>query len=95
MHTHSPTILIDVRSPAEYAEGSIPGALNIPVQEIPLHISELMSRTPILVFCMSGGRSKIAQHILAQHGIKDVIDGGSMEQVRNILSNGVQHSSLN
>ena len=53
-------IILDVRRPDEYAEGHIPGAINVPNEEIGTsEIAELPCKSPLsLVYCSSGRRSK-------------------------------------
>jgi rhodanese-related sulfurtransferase len=59
--------LLDVRTPAEFAAGTIVGAVNIPLNELRTRLHEL-PRTPLLIFCESGTRSYIATRILIQNG---------------------------
>ncbi|WP_431245640.1 FAD-dependent oxidoreductase [Leifsonia xyli] len=68
--------LVDVRTPSEYAAGSIPGALNIPVDDLRDRLDELPDG-PLVVHCQVGQRGHTAARILAQHG-RDVVnlDGG-------------------
>ena len=68
--------LIDVRTPREYAAGSIPGAVNIPVDDLRDRLAELPDG-PLIVHCQVGQRGHIAARILAQYG-RDVVnlDGG-------------------
>ncbi|MEO8710409.1 MAG: FAD-dependent oxidoreductase, partial [Lacisediminihabitans sp.] len=68
--------LIDVRTESEYAAGCIPGALNIPVDDLRDRLDEL-PRGPLVVHCQVGQRGHIAARILTQHG-HDVVnlDGG-------------------
>jgi len=47
--------IIDVREPAEYAGGHLPGAVNIPLAELTLRAE--LSAAPVVVVCASGGRS--------------------------------------
>lgn len=71
--------LIDVRTPAEFARGSIPGAVNIPVDELRARLSELPDHsTPLVVNCAVGLRGHTAARILVQHGWTDVrnLSGG-------------------
>ncbi|MET9887368.1 rhodanese-like domain-containing protein [Streptomyces sp. NPDC006430] len=68
---HQLTVL-DVRTPGEYATGHLPGALNIPLDQIPRALSDIRQaaeRGDILVVCASGARSENACKALAQHGI--------------------------
>lgn len=62
--------LLDVRTPREHAAGSIPGFINIPVDELRAHISELDPKKPVYVHCKSGQRSYIACRILAGSGFE-------------------------
>lgn len=65
-------LLLDVRSPAEYAAGTLPGALNIPVEELRRRVDELDPRRPTVTFCQVGQRGYIAQRILRQRGFTRV-----------------------
>jgi rhodanese-related sulfurtransferase len=68
--------LIDVRTSGEHAVGAIPGAVNIPVDELRGRLAELPDG-PLVVHCQVGQRGHTAARILAQHG-RDVVnlDGG-------------------
>lgn len=69
---------IDVRTPAEYAEGHIPGSKLIPVDEIPNRLSEIPKDGKIYLMCRSGSRSEQAAKIIASKGYSSVhsITGG-------------------
>jgi len=60
--------LLDVRSPDEVATGTIPGALNIPIDELRERLTELPRNKEILVFCQVGLRGYLACRILKQKG---------------------------
>jgi NADPH-dependent 2,4-dienoyl-CoA reductase/sulfur reductase-like enzyme/rhodanese-related sulfurtransferase len=60
--------LLDVRDVAEFQRGSIPAAVNIPLNELRNRIGELSKEREILVFCASGQRSYNACRILTQNG---------------------------
>ncbi|MFE5188730.1 rhodanese-like domain-containing protein [Streptomyces sp. NPDC056628] len=65
-------IIIDVRTPGEYAGGHLPGALNIPLDQIQRALPDIRhaaDRGDILVVCASGARSENAGRILAEHGV--------------------------
>jgi rhodanese-related sulfurtransferase len=63
-------LLVDVRTPQEYDGGHIPGALNIPVDELRSRIGELPRARKIAVYCQVGQRGYIATRILVQLGFK-------------------------
>ena len=71
-------MLIDVRSPEEYASGTIPNAINIPVDDLRKRINELPRDKNIYIFCQVGLRGYLAQRILLQNGYEKVrnISGG-------------------
>jgi rhodanese-related sulfurtransferase len=72
----SGAIIIDVRTPAEYAEGHLKGSINMPLYEIINHTEELKKMPAVIVCCASGIRSNKAANILQQSGVK-CLDGGS------------------
>jgi len=63
-------VLLDVRRPEEVAAGTIPGAVNIPVQELRERIGELPRDKELLVFCQVGLRGYVACRLLSQLGYK-------------------------
>lgn len=70
------TMVIDVRTATEHAAGAIPGAVNIPVDELRGRLDELPD-APVVVHCQVGQRGHTAARILAQHGFDVVnLDGG-------------------
>ena len=75
-------IILDVRRPDEYAEGHIPGAINVPNEEIgTAEIAELPDKLQlILVYCRSGRRSKEASEKLVKLGYTNIVEfGGILE----------------
>ena len=64
--------LIDVRTVEEYASGTIPGAINIPVDDLRDRLSELPTDRPIWLFCGVGLRGYLASNILKARGYKEV-----------------------
>ena len=64
--------LIDVRTVEEYASGTIPGAINIPVDDLRDRLSELPTDRPIWLFCGVGLRGYLASNILKSRGYKEV-----------------------
>ena len=67
--------LIDVRTPGEYAKGTVDGAVNIPVDDLRSRLDEVGS--DVIVHCQVGLRGYLASRILAQHGRRvRNLDGG-------------------
>ena len=73
-------IILDVRRPDEYAEGHIPGAINVPNEEIgTAEIAELPDKSQlILVYCRSGRRSKEASEKLVKLGYTNRVEFGGI-----------------
>jgi NADPH-dependent 2,4-dienoyl-CoA reductase/sulfur reductase-like enzyme/rhodanese-related sulfurtransferase len=80
-------VLVDVRSPGEYATGAIPGARNIPVDELRSRLGELPRDGETIVYCRAGVRGHTALRILAEQGF-DVanLDGGRLTWLAGGLS---------
>lgn len=73
--------LVDVRTPEEFAAGHLPGALNLPIQELERRMVELEPRErPIVVYCRSGSRSARAAHLLEKAGFGAIHDLGAMSR---------------
>lgn len=72
------TLLLDVRTDMENELGSIPGAVNIPVDELRGRLSELPKEKEIIIFCAVGLRGYLAWRILEQNGYKNIrnLSGG-------------------
>jgi len=68
--------LLDVRTPQEFASGHIPGAVNIPVDDLRFRLSELPSDRKIATYCQVGQRGYLATRILLQSGLPAVNIGG-------------------
>lgn len=66
--------LIDVREPGEVAEGSLPGAVNIPLGDLPARVGELDPNRRVVLLCRSGGRSGQAAEFLSGSGFGDVVN---------------------
>ena len=71
-------ILVDVRTPEEFREGRIPGAVNIPLQSLQSRLAELPQDETIVLYCRSGNRSADAARILARAGYESVYDMGGI-----------------
>lgn len=64
------TFLLDVRTPVEFSHGSIPGAVNIPLDELRHRLKEITAEKEIIVYCQIGLRAYIAARILTQRGYR-------------------------
>lgn len=60
--------LLDVRTPAEFEEGHVDGALNIPVQVLAQRLADVPRDQPVVVYCRSGARSAAASEVLTEAG---------------------------
>ena len=72
--------LLDVRSPQEYQQTGLPGAVNIPVDQLAQRAApELDSSKPVVVYCLSGGRAGQAYALLQSLGFQAVYNLGSFQ----------------
>jgi rhodanese-related sulfurtransferase len=71
------SIIIDVRTPEEFADKSNPASINIPLNELETKFSIIDKEKTVIVCCASGRRSALAAAILKRHGFKNVVDAGS------------------
>ncbi len=71
-------LIVDVRTPAEFRSGHIPGAVNIPHDRIADHVSELQSEHGVALYCMVGPRARLGEQALRKAGLEEVlhIEGG-------------------
>ena len=76
-------VLIDVRTPGEYADGHLQNAVNIDWKgnDFDTQVSNLDKSKPVYLYCLSGGRSTAAANFLKDEGFSEVIemDGGMMK----------------
>jgi rhodanese-related sulfurtransferase len=70
----SNAVLVDVRETKEYEGGRLPNAVHIPLSQLAGRGDELarFAGRPIIAYCMSGNRSRMANAVLARLGFKDV-----------------------
>ncbi len=71
-------VLLDVRTPAEFAAGHLDGAVNVPVDQLERRAGELDRGRPVVVYCRSGARSAAATRTLRSLGFGAVEDLGAM-----------------
>jgi len=77
--TGNAPLILDVRTPDEYAAGHVPGAVLIPHDELESRIAELGEPRALVVYCKSGRRAGIAEEILAEHGFAVTLLDGSWQ----------------
>lgn len=77
--------LVDVRTPGEFSEGSVKGAVNIPLDDLNNNMNKCKGKSGIVVFCRSGARSGSAKSILERNGFENVVNGGSVGNVHKNL----------
>jgi len=70
-------LLVDVRSPAEFASASAPGTVNIPLQELAGRLGEIPRSAPVVLGCASGTRSGMARMMLKKNGYQNVYNIGN------------------
>ena len=81
-------LVVDVRSVGEFKSGAYPGAINIPLDEIPKNMAKFGSKQrEIIVYCASGGRSSYAMQYLNQQGYTNVKNGGGISLMMMRLNN--------
>jgi len=78
-HSTPSAVLIDVRNAQEYAQGHIPGSINIPLSAIDKTPTVIENKDrPLFVYCLSGGRSRQAAALLRHMGYGEVEDLGGI-----------------
>jgi len=81
------TVIVDVRSQWEYEMEHIPGAKNIPLEEISFKLDEFRTfNHPVVLYCRSGNRSGMAVSILKQNGVAEVYNGGGLGDMQFLLN---------
>lgn len=72
-------VLLDVRTRQEFAQGSVPGSRNIPLQELDSVTRAIPQQdTPLFVYCLSGARSRQAAALLQRMGYSTVVNLGGI-----------------
>ncbi len=79
--------IVDVRTPGEFMGGNVANSINIPLNEVPDNVEKFkgLSR-PIIVCCLSGGRSGQAAAFLSANGVDQVYNGGGWMEVNGALA---------
>lgn len=79
------TIIIDVRTSAEYAEGHVEGSINLDLEsgQFESELSNLDPTQPYIVYCRSGRRSGVAVEIMKASGFTQITDYQTLENAAN------------
>ena len=78
--------IVDVRTPGEFMGGNVAGSINIPLNEVPERVSEFKEmKAPVLLCCLSGGRSGQATGFLQAQGI-DCYNAGGWMDLNSVVS---------
>jgi rhodanese-related sulfurtransferase len=84
--TSSSAQLVDVRSTTEFDAGHIPGAVNIPMDQIESRLNDLSRTAPVILICKAGTRARITAELLSGCGHDfAVLEGGTDAWVRSGL----------
>ncbi len=71
-------VIVDVREPREYVDGHVPGAVLIPLAQLPIRKAEVPNDGPVYVICHSGNRSKVGASVLEAAGYDAIsVNGGT------------------
>ncbi|MDF2520964.1 MAG: CoA-disulfide reductase [Clostridia bacterium] len=75
-------LVVDVRTAGEFAYGAVPGAVNIPLDELQSRVGELGKKDrKIILYCASGARSAYALQVLKAYGFTDLENGGGLSRM--------------
>jgi len=79
------TVIIDVRTPAEFAEGHVEGAINLDLEggQFEAELPNLDPAQPYIVYCRSGRRSGVAVEIMKASGFTQITDYQTLENAAN------------
>ena len=83
---NSKTSIVDVRTTEEFSNSRVEGSVNIPLNLVPENIKTLKKMQPLVLCCAAGVRSGQAMEFLKFNGLNQVYNGGSWQDVENILN---------
>ncbi len=75
--------ILDVRTPTEFAQGHVKGAMNVPVDQLQSHLARVPKNKPVITCCKSGMRSGMAEGILRKQGY-EAYNGGPWTHVQKL-----------
>ncbi len=78
MATGDAPLVVDVRTPEEFRAGHIPGAINVPHDQVAAHAADLTSPNGVAMYCMKGPRARLGEKALLAQGVTRVLhlEGG-------------------
>jgi len=81
------TVLIDVRTELEFAEGALPGATRIETENLAERITAIApdKDAPVVLYCRSGRRASAAQELLQELGYSQVINAGGYQDLNGLV----------
>jgi rhodanese-related sulfurtransferase len=82
---NSKTSIVDVRTTEEFSNSRVEGSVNIPLNLVPENIETLKKMQPLVLCCAAGVRSGQAMEFLKFNGLEQVFNGGSWQDVENML----------
>jgi rhodanese-related sulfurtransferase len=65
-------LVVDVRAPVEFGVAHVPGALNIPLEELEKRLDEISNDNEVLIYCINGTRTRQAEPILYAHDFENI-----------------------
>lgn len=77
------SVVIDVRTPAEFYQGHLDEAINIPLSEFSKGVLQYDKESAIVVYCRSGNRSGQAYKIMESIGYKNIYNAGGLQNILN------------
>ena len=83
---NSKTTIVDVRTTEEFSNSRVEGSVNIPLNLVPENIETLKKMQPLVLCCAAGVRSGQAMEFLKFNGLNQVYNGGSWQDVENMLN---------
>jgi phage shock protein E len=88
-------VIIDVRTPEEFRGGHVPNAINLPLSGLPNDVTQRFPNKDqvLLLHCLAGGRSAVAQRLLRAKGYAHAYNLGSYQRARSVVSSCSKTSS--
>lgn len=78
LQENAETVVLDVRTPGEYKDGHLAGAVNLPLGSLSEAKDRYSKKDPLLLYCYSGSRSRLGALLLKLRGFKNVQNVGGI-----------------